>query len=263
MSIVDGTLASQNKTFFWEINVQNGSATIHANTSDSGQNVSRIHLEECNATWPIRAINFSAFDEGTSTRINPFFTAQTYNFWLGNGSTLRNNSFSNTTLFTEFPVCIDPPDRNFTLDAQVEYNDVQNSSTYNTRNYFFQEDIINNDTQRIPLFLLNVDDSTSFILKVQDINLIPIENALIFTQRLDLVTGNFTSPIMFTKITVTLTRIIPAISLNLNANALTSMMNKAKNTPYKPTVSEKVWMLNKMLSTKNITPSLLTKALAV
>jgi hypothetical protein len=39
--------------------------------------------------------------------------------------------------------------------------------------------------------LLNVDDSTTFILKVQDTNLLPIADALIEIQRLDVGTGNF------------------------------------------------------------------------
>ena len=190
--LVDGTLPSQNKTFFWEIIVFDGTTHVSSNTTNRGQNVSRIYLEQCDATYTTSALNFTAYDEGDSSRIDPFYFAGDFDFWLGFGDIRRENSFSNTTT-SEFNLCIHPTDENYTIDSQVEYNDEINGTTYDTRNYFFQQDIISNQSQDIFLFLLNVDDSTSFILKVQDTNLLPVTDALIIIQRFDLGTGNFTT----------------------------------------------------------------------
>lgn len=184
---------SQNKTFFWNISVFDGTSTLSASTTQRSHNVSMIHFQECDATFTVQALNFTSFDELDNTRIDPFYIAGTVNnFWLGGGNVKRNNAFSNIST-SEFDMCISPVDRNFTIEAEIEYNEVINSTTFNTRNYFFQDDIINNQTQHIGLFLLNVDDSTSFILKVQDTNLLPVSNALIIIQKLDLGTGNFTT----------------------------------------------------------------------
>ncbi len=190
--LVQGSGESQIKSFFWNITVFDGSGSISAVSTTQEQNVSRIHLEQCDATFTVQALNFTAFDETDNTRINPFYFAGDFDFWLGSGTVKRDNSFSNTST-TEFNLCISPADRNFTIDAEIEYNDIINSTTYNTRNYFFQQDIINNQSQDIFLFLLNVDDSTSFILKVQDTNLLPVVDALIIIQRFDPGSGNFTT----------------------------------------------------------------------
>ncbi len=183
---------SQNKSFFWEINVFDGTNTISSNSTANEQNVSRVFFESCGSTVDTLSLNFTAFDEQTSERISPFFIAGEFDFWLGGGGKKRQFSFSNQTSIDE-EICIFPQDRNFTIDDTIEYNDVINSSVYNTRNYYFQNSIVNNLTQHIPLFLLGVDDSTTFILKVQDTNLLPIPNALINIQRFNVGTGNFTT----------------------------------------------------------------------
>jgi len=188
--LVDGSLEDQNKSFFWEIIVFDGTDNILANTTSQFQNASRIHLEQCDATFTARSLNFSAIDESDLSRINPFTFDGDFESWLGGGNVRRPISFSNSSV-TEFGICLDPTDRNFTIDATIEYNDFINSSTYDTRNYFFQLDTINTTLQQIPLFLLSRDDATSFILKVQDTNLLPVVDALIEIQRFNPGTGNF------------------------------------------------------------------------
>ncbi len=190
--LVLGTPENENKSFFWEIITFDGTTSDQINTTTEFQNVTRIHVEECDATLTVQTLNFTAFDEGDSSRINPFYFAGDFNSWLGTGTIKRESNFFNVST-EEMNICISPADKNFIVDAQIEYNEVVNGTTYNTRNHFFQQEIINNQSQDIPLFLLNADDSTSFILKVQDTNLLPISEALITTQRLDVGTGNFTT----------------------------------------------------------------------
>lgn len=176
--------------FFWNFTIFNGSSETIITTSTRTQNVSRIRLEECGGSLTVQALNFTAFDEGDSSGISPFYFAGDFDFWLGSGTVKKDNSLSNISI-TEMNLCISPVDRNFSVDASIEYNDVINSTIYNTRNYFFQNSTINNITQHIPLFLLLASESTSFILKVQDNNLLPIRNVLIVSQRFNVGTGNF------------------------------------------------------------------------
>jgi len=190
--LIPTSAESEVRDLYWEVSLTEGSTTTLFNSTTQNQNVSRIHLEQCGGSYTVQTLNFTAFDEGDSSRINPFYFAGDFDFWFGTGTVKRDNSFSDTST-AEINLCISPPNRNFKTDANIEYNDVINSTTYNTRNYFFQQDIINNQSQDISLFLLDVDQSTSFILKVQDTNLLPVADALIIIQRFDSGTGNFTT----------------------------------------------------------------------
>ena len=192
LPLVQTSVESEIRNLTWEVSLIEGTTTTRFNSTTQSQNVSRTHLEICDATFTVQALNFTAYDEVDSSRINPFYFAGDFDFWLGTGTVKRDNVFFNTSA-DEINLCISPVDRNFTIDATIEYNDFQNGTTFNTRNYFFQGDLINNQSQDIFLFLLNVDDSTSFILKVQDTNLLPVADALIIIQRFDPGTGNFTT----------------------------------------------------------------------
>lgn len=178
------------KNFSFETTFFTATTSFTANLSSGTQNVSQIFFTECNATISTRAINFTALDEQTNNRIIPFYSAGTFDFWLGNGNIRKQFSYSNLSA-TELGLCISPPDRTFFIDDTIEYNDVINSTIYTTRNYFFQNSTINNVTLNVPLFLLLTSESTSFILKVQDNNLLPIRNVLITSQRFNVGTGNF------------------------------------------------------------------------
>lgn len=183
---------NQNKSFFWNLTVFEGSSSSNVVSDINQQNVTEIQFGVCSAALSTIALNFTAFDEQTSSRIDPFYMAGEFDFWLGNGTTRRELSFSNTTV-SELDLCISPTDRNMFIEDTIEYNQVINSTIYNTRNYYFQQDVISNTIRHIPLFLLNVDDSTTFILKVQDTNLLPISDALIHIQRFDVGSGNFST----------------------------------------------------------------------
>jgi hypothetical protein len=170
----------QTNTFFWEISIFNGTDSIQINTSENVQNVSRIHLETCNASFTTIGLNFTAQNEINLTRVNPFRFDGTFGFWLGTGDTRRNNSFTNAST-DEVNLCLTPNDTMF-VDAQIEYNEPLNVS-FVTRNYYFQNNSISNVAQHIPLFLLPTDDSTTFILKVQDDELLALPDHLILIQR--------------------------------------------------------------------------------
>lgn len=183
---------SELRSFYWNFTIFDGSTETDITTTSRNQNVTRIHLEECGGAYTTEALNFTAYDEQTNDRINPFYFAGDFDYWLGSGSIKREANFINDST-NETRLCISPTDEDFYISAQVEYNEEDNSTTYDTRNYYFQDYIINNDNEDIFLYLLKAEDSTSFILKVQDTNLLPVEDALITVQRYFPSTGNFTT----------------------------------------------------------------------
>jgi len=140
-----------------------------------------MHLELCDGTYTNMVLNFTSKDSQTLERLNFTFDT-TLDFWAGTGDTKRTVSFSNSST-SEINLCALPGSTNLYLEGMVEYGYANNDTTYNTKTYLFESDVINNDTlQHITLFLLESDESTSFIQFVTE-NQIPVENALIKTYR--------------------------------------------------------------------------------
>ncbi len=172
---------NQNKSFLWEISIFDGTSSFSINLTEDEQNVTRLHLEKCNATFTVQTLNFTTFDETTEVAINPFMFDGTFDFWLGTGTVRRNNSISESSV-SSLQLCFTPSEETLLLDGTIEYDEATGTN-YTTRNYLFQNDTINNVSQDIKLGLLLSEDSTSFILKVQDRDILPVANVLIFTQR--------------------------------------------------------------------------------
>ncbi len=172
----------ENKSFFWEISIFNGTDSINVNTSLTEQNVTRIHLEECDATFTVEALNFTVNDEQNLSRIDPFLFDGDFEQWLGTGDVKRQSNFTNSSI-SEKTLCITPADETFFIDSTIEYDEAGNASIYTLRNYYFQNDTISNVSQDILMYLLQSSFSTSFILKVQDDALLPVIGVLIETNR--------------------------------------------------------------------------------
>ena len=159
----------------------NGTDSISVTTSTSTQNVTRVHLETCDGTFTTQSLNFTAYDEQNLSRLSPYQFDGTFDIWTGGGSVKRESNFSESSI-TNKALCIKPNATYFT-DAQIEYNTPGNETIYTSRDYYFQNNTINNVSQDIFLYLLTSGSSTSFILKVQDDNLLPLVNHLILIQR--------------------------------------------------------------------------------
>jgi len=172
---------SELHNLFWELNIYNGTGSQQINSSTRSQNVSNIHLEVCDATWINKTLNFTVYDEINLTRQKPFTFDGDFNFWIGTGIVKQNNSFSNSSA-ADFPLCMFPNNTNFKIDATIEYNTLINL-TYTPRNYYFQNDIINSTLQHTFMYLLESSKATSFIIKVQDANLLPLSEHLVYIQR--------------------------------------------------------------------------------
>ena len=175
---------SQNKTFFFNLTFYDGTNSFNFDTEDNirSQNVSRIRLEVCNATYKTETFNFTAYDEINLTNIRDFKFGATFSTWLGKGTIKRSQSFDKSPV-NETTLCLFPNQTHYT-DATIDYDTYKvNSTAYVKRQYYFQNDSFTNVVREISLYLLKAEDSTSFIQVVQDQKLSPVIGALIITQR--------------------------------------------------------------------------------
>lgn len=173
---------TQNKSFFWNISIFDGSSLLYGSSTIKYQNVSKIHLEKCNSTYVMETLNFTAYDEANLTRITDYDFDGTFEYWLGHGTVMKNKSISEDGI-SEETFCISPSDKDYKINSQIDYSLNSINNSYVPRNYYFQQATINNDTQKINLFLLKSEDSTTFILRVQDQTQQKIPGALINIQR--------------------------------------------------------------------------------
>jgi len=175
---------SVNRTAYWNITVYDGTNSYSFNTEDESfqQNVTRIHLEECGGIYTTPTVNFTAYYETNLTRINPFYITGTFDTWLGSGSIYRTSSFNEAST-ADLKLCITPTDRTQYSNAHIEYKFDNENITFIPRNYFFQNKSLTNVSEEINLFLLEAEDSTSFIIKVQDQKLSPVAEALVYIQK--------------------------------------------------------------------------------
>jgi len=171
--------SAENKTFYWTIGLTNSTGTYYYNTTTNTQQVNPLDLGDCVGGTTIEALNFTAYDEASLARLNGFNFKATFNFYTGNGDIIKNASFDDEDVHERL-ICINQH-TDFHIDAEVEYN--YNKTGYVTRNYYFENDVINNQTQNIDLLLLNETDSTSFIIKVRDNNLLALAGYLVFIER--------------------------------------------------------------------------------
>lgn len=181
INLVGSGFEVENKTWLWEVNGFTTDASFSFNSTEQLQNVTRIHLEECDGTFTDLSLNFTAFNEANLTAISPFTFDGTFEIWVGNGNIRRSNNFTNSSI-PSFPLCIEPTTIDLRTAATIEYDEA-GESNYTKRNYYFDNDTINSTDQNIALGLLFAEDSTSFILKAQDTDLLPVADVLIFTER--------------------------------------------------------------------------------
>jgi hypothetical protein len=163
-----------NNTFYWNITLVNATGNYYYATNERNQTVKMISLTECGIT---KALNFTAKDQSTNNRIPSYDFKGTFNYFINDTGNYKNISFNNLSI-NELKLCLTP---NITMyiNAIIEYN----APNYQVNNYYFNNYPISNISQDITLFLLNSSASTSFIIKVQDVNQIPLHNYDVYIYR--------------------------------------------------------------------------------
>jgi len=175
---------SQNKSFYWTINVYDGTTLSVYNTdsTENQQNVTKIFFQYCDATAAILSMNFTSYDEQNKSRVSPFNFEASFDTYIGSGSVKRSYNYTNNNAIS-VPMCI-KSDINQKIDGIIAYSSVPNYTVeYDTRNYFFQARPVNSTVQNIPLYLLKASSSTSFILQVQNQALLSLKGVLVEAQR--------------------------------------------------------------------------------
>jgi len=175
---------SLNYSFYWTITVYDGTSSYSFDTIEntSIQNVTRIHLEKCAGVYTTETVNFTAYMEDNLTQISPFKIQGTFNSWLGSGDVKRTSSFNEASV-ASLNLCLTPVTRTQFTDALIEYSFNDENITYVPRNYNFQNASFTNVSNEIRLYLLEAEDSTSFIIKVQDQKLSGVSDALVYIQK--------------------------------------------------------------------------------
>ena len=187
-SIIDIPLISTgenvNYSYYWTITVYDGTSSYSFDTTEETkeQNVTRIHLEKCAGIYTTETINFTAYREDNLTQINPFKIQGTFDSWLGSGDVKRSTSFNEVSV-ESLKLCLTPTTKSQFTDALIEYSFNDENITYVPRNYHFQNATLTNISNEIKLYLLEAEDSTSFIIKVQDQKLSGVSDALVYIQR--------------------------------------------------------------------------------
>jgi hypothetical protein len=182
-------LQETNITFFWNITVGDSINTFSVKSSLYNQTITPISIGVCNEIINQTIYNFTAYDEDTLFRIKPFYFGGDFSFSI-NGSIKKTLTVTNVS--DEIDVCIYPASSIINLDVYATYDEDKNiTQTYTARNFVLQNHIKSNNTELVNLTLLNISRSTTFTLKVQDSDLVPLSNYVINTYRLNPSTGQY------------------------------------------------------------------------
>ncbi len=166
-------------SFFWQlIYPVGGGSFIYQNLTSREQNISQIQLGLCSGGLTNITLNFTNWDEENRTVTTPFDFYGTFLYWLGDGTTYKNFSISNTSINNQ-TICILPANLTYYTDAQIQYE----KSTYVKRSYYLINATLTNVTQHLKLFSLLKTSSTSFIIEVIDESQIPVISAYLYIQR--------------------------------------------------------------------------------
>ena len=171
--------SAENKSFYFTMAFANSTGVYYYNSSNYNQTVNPISLGDCAGSNTILSLNFTCYDEGDLSRILGFDFKGTIEYYTGSGNIKKNVTFNNLSI-DEKTICINQ-NTSYYIDLNIEYND--NETGYNTRNYYTENFLINNQTQNISLLLLNSSDSTSFIIEVQNNNYVGLEGYLVEIQK--------------------------------------------------------------------------------
>lgn len=173
--IING--AQRNISFNWLITVYNGSSSITSNSTIFNHSVLTLTLGNC--TTGSLALNFTGYNEQTRARLYPLSFEGSFNYYLGDSSVYKTYNLTQQS-GNEVDICINT-NRTMYTDAIIAfYSDAIDAPI---RNWFYQGHTINSTMQVIKMYVLDTENSTSFILQVQDRNVQPMKNVLVNAQR--------------------------------------------------------------------------------
>lgn len=166
--------STENKTFFWQLSIFNGTGTSEINTSTQTQNVTAINFEVCGSTP--QAINFTTHRESDRALLATTFAA-TFESYLGAGSVTKISNFSGSG-DNGYEFCIDQ-NETFIVNSKIDLS----AENFSDRSYSFVTDRFINVSVDRQLFLVNSSVASIVIIEVKDQGLIPLENIIVNISR--------------------------------------------------------------------------------
>jgi len=175
--------SQQNKTFYWTLQLYDGSTTSYINTTRHNQTVQNIGIDDC-SVFTTKIYNLTLRDEDTQVMLHPTGQNTSIEVTLNISSLGTTNSviaFSqNYTKINPVSVCIDQSIANisgFRADGVISYV----ADDYVKEYYYVQNITLSNATipQNIQLYDLLTTRSQSFLISYKDGNFIPQQDVLI------------------------------------------------------------------------------------
>lgn len=187
---------SENKSFYWEINLINDTNNLFNSTVNS-QIINNINIDDC-SSFGVLLLNYSLKDEVTQQLINAtlFNTSVEIDINIFSLDDLTTPIIEFSTNFSQNntpQVCLqnDLSSSSFKMDVQTRYL----ADDYEAERHNIQKTSISNTSlpQNINLFDLKTADATEFLITFKDVNFLPVEDALVDIQRKYIEEGVFKS----------------------------------------------------------------------
>lgn len=171
----------QNNSFYWTINTYSGSTLLTVNTSLYNQSVNYINMTYCLPnSLGTKTLNFTVYTEQNRSKQNFLFDGE-FNYYTGSGAIYKNVNITNSST-PEMDLCIEP-NATYYIDSIIAYGYANPPEPFTMRNWFHQYYKINETLQDIKMYSLESDLSTSFVLQVQDRNILGVPTVLIEVQK--------------------------------------------------------------------------------
>lgn len=183
--------ANGNISFYWTLQMYNGTGFEYYNTSTYNQTIINLALDDC-TTGTVKLFNFTLYDEDNLTRL----TNISYNNSFQSEVYINNVLSYNTskTKWNEFRICANTNiTGNNSLDLTLRYDADGSSTTYVEEYYNIQDFDLNAYTtnNNISLYDLLATRSEECLFNVKDRFYLALSNALIQIDRQYLSDGSF------------------------------------------------------------------------
>lgn len=175
-----GENLSQNKSYFFNVIIFNGTSNNQITTSTRQQNVTKFFFGQCNTTQNKASINFSHKREDNLALFAPWTIKGNFDYYLGSGKVFKKELLSEVLGVFNKTMCISN-NVTYRTNATIEY--FRDPTLSVIRNHFLFEEPFTENVTQIDLLSLNLTEATSFILKVENQLQQDVQDALVITQR--------------------------------------------------------------------------------
>lgn len=181
---IDINISALNVTINWTYDIF-GTLNNENGQIINTQTILQIGVDNC-TDFEMRAVNFSVLLENNETLINSNI-AGFFDVWVSDSSNARSFNLTWNGVTNDAGICIFPNWTSFRADAQIEYQDVD--ETFAKKTYYFTNATLDNQTDLVSLFLTNGTSLVTF--NVVDENDDAVQDVIIKVLSYDLTTDSF------------------------------------------------------------------------